>query len=146
MRAASGTASLYIHQMSIPHQLTCMRSSKGVLEEGWPERIVSAAWPLVRHDLSLTYAQVGLVLAIPGQIVCRNTRAVIVDDVAIGEAHERDTQGRALPVWKGCRRIRDGEIFLMNQLSDASFDGRYFGPLPMSSVIGRADPLWTGED
>jgi FSR family fosmidomycin resistance protein-like MFS transporter len=26
----------------------------------------SAAWPLIRHDLSLTYAQVGLVLAIPG--------------------------------------------------------------------------------
>jgi FSR family fosmidomycin resistance protein-like MFS transporter len=26
----------------------------------------SAAWPLIRHDLSLSYAQVGLVLAIPG--------------------------------------------------------------------------------
>jgi len=26
----------------------------------------SAAWPLIRHDLSLSYAQVGLILAIPG--------------------------------------------------------------------------------
>jgi type IV secretory pathway protease TraF len=24
-----------------------------------------------------------------------------------------------------------------------SLDGRYFGPLPLSSVIGRALPLWT---
>lgn len=35
----------------------------------------------------------------------------------------------------------------MNPRSADSFDGRYFGPLPASSVIGRAIPLWTiGED
>ena len=27
-----------------------------------------------------------------------------------------------------------------------SLDGRYFGPIPASSVIGRALPLWTDED
>ncbi|MBT2842902.1 S26 family signal peptidase, partial [Staphylococcus coagulans] len=25
-------------------------------------------------------------------------------------------------------------------------DGRYFGPIPASSVIGRAVPLWTEEE
>ena len=86
------------------------------------------------------------ILALPGQIVCRNRRIITVDGVLMGESLERDTQGRPLPVWQGCRRIRDGEIFLMNWQSDTSLDGRYFGPLPMSSVIGRANPLWTGED
>src|SRR5690606_31543249 len=27
-----------------------------------------------------------------------------------------------------------------------SLDGRYFGPIPASAVIGRALPLWTDED
>lgn len=86
------------------------------------------------------------VLALPRQTVCRNARTITVDGVAMGEALERDTQGHALPVWQGCQRLRDGEIFLMNWQSNASFDGRYFGPLPMTAVIGQADALWIGED
>ncbi len=27
-----------------------------------------------------------------------------------------------------------------------SLDGRYFGPIPTSSIIGRAMPVWTDED
>jgi type IV secretory pathway protease TraF len=34
----------------------------------------------------------------------------------------------------------------MNWQSNTSFDGRYFGPVPRSSVIGRADALWISED
>jgi type IV secretory pathway protease TraF len=30
----------------------------------------------------------------------------------------------------------------MNRQSAASFDGRYFGPLPITTIVGRADPLW----
>jgi conjugative transfer signal peptidase TraF len=86
------------------------------------------------------------VLALPGQIVCRSARTITVDGVAMGEALERDTRGRQLPVWQGCKRIAKGEVFLMNWQSNTSFDGRYFGPMPMSSVIGRADALWTSED
>ena len=54
--------------------------------------------------------------------------------------------GRDLPVWQGCRVIGDGEIFLMNWEVGDSLDGRYFGPIPASSVIGRALPLWTDEE
>jgi len=99
-----------------------------------------------RHYLPEGLPMLKRVLALPGQIVCRNVRTITVDGTAMGEAFDRDTQGRALPVWQGCRRVRDGEIFLMNWQSNASFDGRYFGPLPTTSVIGRADALWTDED
>ena len=53
--------------------------------------------------------------------------------------------GRPLPVWRGCRRIAHGELFLMNFDVPDSLDGRYFGPLPASTVIGRAVPLYTDE-
>ena len=34
----------------------------------------------------------------------------------------------------------------MNRRSANSFDGRYFGALPTSAIIGTAEPLWTGEE
>ncbi len=85
------------------------------------------------------------VAALPGQEICRMDRIITVDGVAYGEALERDRIGRPLPVWRGCRRIAQGELFLMNFDVPDSLDGRYFGPLPASTVIGRAVPLYTDE-
>jgi len=86
------------------------------------------------------------VLALPGQTVCRDGRVVTVDKVAVGMALERDRRGRSLPVWQGCRVISQDMLFLMNSQSADSLDGRYFGPLPISAVIGRAHRIWTNED
>ncbi|AOR77805.1 S26 family signal peptidase [Novosphingobium resinovorum] len=83
------------------------------------------------------------VLGLPGQRVCRSGVTITVDGVEMGDALERDRVGRDLPVWQGCRIIRDRELFLMNWEVRDSLDGRYFGPVPASSVIGRALPLWT---
>jgi conjugative transfer signal peptidase TraF len=84
------------------------------------------------------------VLALHGQTVCRDQLTITVDKIEVGEARERDSRGRPLPIWQGCRVIADGEIFLMNWQSADSLDGRYFGALPTSAIIGRAEPLWTG--
>ena len=59
---------------------------------------------------------------------------------------DRDSKGRDLPVWQGCRRIGSGELFLMNHEAPDSLDGRYFGPFPATAVIGRATPLFTDDD
>jgi conjugative transfer signal peptidase TraF len=83
------------------------------------------------------------ILAVPGQSVCRDNLIITVDGVAVGTARERDGRGRRLPVWRGCRTIADDEVFLMNWGEPASLDSRYFGPLPTSAIIGRADALWT---
>ncbi|MGH0223164.1 S26 family signal peptidase [Sinorhizobium meliloti] len=86
------------------------------------------------------------VAALPGQRVCRTGVAITVDTVPMGEALERDRRGRPLPIWQGCRVVVEGELFLMNWQVRDSLDGRYFGPLPASAVIGRAIPLYTDED
>lgn len=85
------------------------------------------------------------VMALPGQEVCRVRRTITVDGIELGAALDRDRTGRELPVWQGCRRIGDGDIFLMNADVCDSLDGRYFGPIPVSAVIGRATPIYTDE-
>ena len=100
-----------------------------------------------RHYLPKGAPMLKRVLALPGQTVCRADRAITVGGIAMGEALDRDSRGRPLPSWQGCQRIPDGDVFLMNRESEDSFDGRYFGLLPITTVVGRADPLWTrGED
>jgi conjugative transfer signal peptidase TraF len=86
------------------------------------------------------------VLALRDQTVCRTGLTIVVDGIETGAARERDGQGRLLPVWQGCRVIGVDEVFLMNRHSADSLDGRYFGPIPSSAVIGRALPVWTREE
>lgn len=97
-----------------------------------------------RHYLPLGVPMLKHVAALSRQTVCRNGRNVTVDGKAVAVALDRDRLGRPLPVWNGCRIIAPGAVFLLNARWD-SLDGRYFGPLPMTSVMGRAD-VWGGGD
>ncbi|SFX97550.1 conjugation peptidase TraF. Serine peptidase. MEROPS family S26C [Paracoccus pantotrophus] len=83
------------------------------------------------------------VAALPGARVCREGTTITVDGQVLGAARERDRLGRPLPVWQGCQVVGPDEVFLMNREAEDSLDGRYFGPLPLSSVTARIVPLWT---
>ena len=57
-------------------------------------------------------------------------------------AFAADRQGRPLPKLIGMRLvISKAEIFLVSG-HERSFDGRYFGPLPLSAIRGVAAPIW----
>lgn len=86
------------------------------------------------------------VLALSGTTVCRSGADITAYGATYGQARARDTRGRALPVWQGCRTLRAGEAFFMNWDSVDSFDSRYFGPLPLTTVVDRALPVWTTDD
>jgi conjugative transfer signal peptidase TraF len=92
-----------------------------------PERV-----PLLKH-----------VAALPGQRICRAGVIVTIDGAFAGVALTRDSRRRALPAWNGCQTLARGEVFLMNPDVPDSLDGRYFGPLPVTSIRGTATPLWT---
>lgn len=83
------------------------------------------------------------VLALSGTKVCRHDKAISAYDMVYGEALDRDSRGRPLPVWQGCVTVEKGQAFFMNWDVRDSLDGRYFGVLPLATVIGRAVPLWT---
>lgn len=82
------------------------------------------------------------IAALPGQTVCRRGARISVDGARAGETLPRDRRGRPLPTWSGCRVVARGEVFLMNPTVRDSFDGRYFGALPATALVGRAAPVW----
>lgn len=81
------------------------------------------------------------VVGLPGDKVCRETATVSVNGKLAAIALRMDGEGRWMPVWSGCRRLREGEIFLLQE-HPRSLDGRYFGPIGDVDVIGILRPLW----
>ena len=81
--------------------------------------------------------------AMSPQQVCIEKRIVRIDGVPVAGVHATDGRGRPLSAWPQCRRLDDGELFLLSATNPASFDSRYFGPVAVSAVIGSAQPLWT---
>jgi conjugative transfer signal peptidase TraF len=81
------------------------------------------------------------ILALEGQTVCRVGPAIVIDGREMGTARKQDHSGRPLPVWQGCRGIGATEVFLMNPDEPTSLDSRYFGPIPIATIVGRAEPL-----
>jgi conjugative transfer signal peptidase TraF len=126
--AIRGKASLHVGErvaIDPPPEMRGMLATRGYLPTGVP---------LIKR-----------VAAVSGQRVCRFGHGVTIDGDFAGTARTRDRLGRPLPAWSGCRKLRSGELFVMNPAAPGSFDGRYFGPLKLGSVIGRATPVWTDE-
>ena len=88
--------------------------------------------PLLKH-----------VAAVGGQRICRMGAAVSIDGVTVGEALGHDRRGRPLPVWQGCTILAADQVFLFNADRPDSLDGRYLGPLSRTTIVGRAQPIWT---
>lgn len=100
-------------------------------------------WMAVRGYLGENVPLLKHVAAKAGQRVCRIGGTVTVDGQVITLALTHDRLSRPLPVWRGCRTLEADELLLLNSEHPDSLDGRYFGPLPTATVLGRAIPILT---
>jgi len=80
------------------------------------------------------------VAATAGQHLCANGADVTVDGALVARRIERDTAGRTLPTWSGCRSLAADEVFLLGDTPD-SFDGRYWGPTTLAQIEAVWRPL-----
>ena len=83
------------------------------------------------------------IAATAGQRVCVRDGTVLIDGAAVATTLTRDGRRRSLIAWPHCRKLETGELFLLNASAPSSFDSRYFGPIDVSFVRGRAFLLWT---
>ncbi len=123
-----GTASLHVGErvaIEPPSRLRSYLAERGYLPSGVP---------LLKE-----------VAALRGDTVCRTGLTITINGEPVGAVRALDSQARPLPDWQGCHTIAADEIFVMNRRAPDSFDGRYFGPVARSQLIGRANPVWTDE-
>ena len=72
------------------------------------------------------------VLAVNGRVIDRSQRLSL------------DSLGRPLELFPlGRSVVRDGEVWVLGVHRERSWDSRYFGPIPVSSIVGVARPLLT---
>lgn len=115
-----------------PGELVALRPPPGLAAFMAERRYVGAGALLVKP-----------IAAAEGARVCRVDMRITIDGRHTAIALPGDSRGQPLPRWSGCRRLGRDELFLIAPAIPGSFDSRYFGPVPRSSVIGRAFPLWT---
>ena len=95
----------------------------------------------VRGYLPQNVPLVKRVAAVAGSEVCASGAVILVDGRAVARRVRQDARGRAMPWWRGCVRLSDGQQLLLMD-AFASFDGRYFGVTEGSDIIGRAVLIW----
>jgi conjugative transfer signal peptidase TraF len=94
-----------------------------------------------RNYLPKSTYLIKFVLAVTGDQVCRLGDRIFVRGVLATRALARDSLGRPMPSWQGCRQLASGDLFLLAD-NQQSFDSRYFGVVSGSDAAGRAVLLW----
>lgn len=121
---------------SLPRGVYVRTTSAGI-ERG---AVVSLRQPasvrayLARQGMPAEVRLIKRVAAVGGDTVCSNGRWLIAPMRAV-RVHARDSAGRALPTWRGCRRLAPDERLLLGD-TPSSLDGRYFGPVSTAQIEG----------
>jgi conjugative transfer signal peptidase TraF len=95
-----------------------------------------------RHYIPANVRLVKRIAAITGGHVCAHHHVILINGHAVARQLERDSSGRKMPLWQGCRLLQEGEYFLLMTEASTSFDSRYFGPVMRENLIGRLVPIW----
>lgn len=91
----------------------------------------------IRHYLPAGVPLIKRIVAVAGDEICRHGANILVNGSGLGVAKPEDILGRSLLNWQGCKTLSQDQIFVL-QFHPDSFDGRYFGPVNRSLIIGRA--------
>lgn len=86
------------------------------------------------------------VAAIAGDVVTVTTEGVAVNGVVVPNTRQAlaDGAGRPMPrITPGEYPVASGTVWILSSYNAASFDSRYFGPLPVTNIEGVARPLFT---
>jgi len=106
----------------LPREAQSLAVDRGYLRDGIP--VIKTVW------------------AVAGDRVCVENRQLTAPFQPPLIALKTDRAGRSMPHWNDCRVLRSGELFLASNDVLHSFDGRYFGPVPVENVLGRVTLFW----
>lgn len=79
--------------------------------------------------------------AMPGDQVMIASDGIRINQQYFGPVFKQDSQGKPLPELRGSFRIQPGYFLPLATAIPNSFDGRYFGPVPLRMILGKAKPI-----
>jgi conjugative transfer signal peptidase TraF len=85
------------------------------------------------------------VFAIAGDTVAVHSVGLALDGESVSRTEPllHDSDGRHLPrIGDGQYVVRRGEVWLVSTYSPRSWDSRYFGPIPESTIVALLHPIW----
>ena len=82
-------------------------------------------------------------VAVPGDVVAVGAEGIAVNGILL--PNSRPMPG--MPAYpSGSYRVQPGQIWAVSSYSAGSFDSRYFGPVPLENLRGRAVPVAVSGD
>ena len=81
------------------------------------------------------------IVAVGGDCVCTDSRALVIQGETFGRVLTEDSAQRPLPWAKVCGPLSEGQVFVASR-HEKSFDSRTFGPVPIGALRGTVTPLW----
>lgn len=94
-----------------------------------------------RHYLRNGAYLLKYIVGVKDDSVCTEKGVLSVDGVNYGGIDAFDREGRQLPQYSFCGRLKDGYIVAIKGMKN-SFDSRYYGPIKTEDIIGIATPFW----
>jgi conjugative transfer signal peptidase TraF len=94
-----------------------------------------------RHYLPPNIPLIKTVWATAGEEICHSKSVVQVDNRPPLVMLSHDSRGLSLPSRDGCYTLAKDEVFLVSTDVQTSFDSRYFGPVPVSDILGPVQYL-----
>jgi conjugative transfer signal peptidase TraF len=92
----------------------------------------------LRNDI-LLLKQIG---AVAGDEIKITDQCIFINDQIVGPISDKDSLGRPLPKIRGNFTIKPGHFLPISTHIPNSFDGRYFGQIPLKSIKGKVIPIF----
>lgn len=95
-----------------------------------------------RGYLPLHVPLIKQIAALPNDRICAPGNRISINERIVALRLTSDSRHRPLPAWHGCHTLTRQEVFLLMAHVPTSFDGRYFGTVAQSAILGKLTPVW----
>lgn len=95
-------------------------------------KMLPEGWPLIKR-----------IAGLGGDTFCVRDGTLYVNEKYVAPVFECDSHGEPLAHVDGCHTVGADEFLPVSTYIPHSYDGRYFGSVPLSSIKARAAPVWT---
>ena len=131
--------------------MTGEAARKGALVIACPPPVEAVAEGLRRGYIGAGFCPGGYgyvikkIVGLPGDRVAVTGQGVSVNGETVPNSAPRrfDTEGKPLPFREAAYTLGMAQVLLMSDYSPRSFDGRYFGPVDQTGIMGVLRPVLT---